>query len=254
MNTARWTTPLPTPRQAPRDTPPQATRRTVPPTTLHCTPPSSLRTVPRALPAAAGRAVPRHHPWTVALHWSSALAFVVAVVAMLWREAIEDSGLRVLLMDLHRQAGLFVLLAQPLRLAVRAWFGMAGPRPPLPPRLRRAAQVAHAAIYCLLLALPLLGVLATQAHAIELRLFGGLHLPVLVAADAELADALGDGHAMLAWALLALVAAHVVAALWHHFVRRDSVLRAMLPAPRQREPRRGRQAFSPRPERVTPPT
>ena len=41
---------------------------------------------------------------------------------------------------------------------------------------------------------------------------------------------LGEAHETAAWALIGMVALHAAAALWHHFVRRDNVLRAMLPA------------------------
>jgi cytochrome b561 len=39
----------------------------------------------------------------------------------------------------------------------------------------------------------------------------------------------GDVHTVAMWTLLALVVLHVLAALYHHFVRRDDVLRRMLP-------------------------
>jgi hypothetical protein len=62
-----------------------------------------------------------------------------------------------------------------------------------------------------------------------LWLFGAVPMPSLVAPDPDVADALVDFHAWGAWALFALVGAHAGAALWHHFVRRDGVLAAMLP-------------------------
>ena len=79
------------------------------------------------------------------------------------------------------------------------------------------------------MALPVVGWVLTSAHGISLNLFGVVHLPQLVAADSELADTLSDYHVWLSWVLLALVVMHVGAALWHHFVRRDAVLKAMLP-------------------------
>ena len=40
---------------------------------------------------------------------------------------------------------------------------------------------------------------------------------------------LGSAHAVLAYSALGLLVLHVSAALWHHFVRRDAVLRRILP-------------------------
>jgi cytochrome b561 len=40
-------------------------------------------------------------------------------------------------------------------------------------------------------------------------------------------------HELVAYLLVALVALHALAALFHHFVRRDNVLNAMLPGRRR---------------------
>ena len=60
-------------------------------------------------------------------------------------------------------------------------------------------------------------------------MFGFIPLPDLVAADSDLADTLSDYHIWAAWVLLSLLVPHVLAALWHHYIRRDGVLTAMLP-------------------------
>ncbi len=38
-----------------------------------------------------------------------------------------------------------------------------------------------------------------------------------------------ESHETLAWIAIALIVIHVSAALYHHFLRRDGVLRRMLP-------------------------
>jgi cytochrome b561 len=178
---------------------------------------------------AAPRPAHRHGTGTIALHWFSALAMLVSLASIWARDVFENDALRTALMGLHRQAGLAVLLMLALRLALRLRDGLANHAGPLPLALRLAAQAAHLALYAILLALPLLGLAASQAHAVTVRLLGVLPLPTLVRPDAELADHLSDLHMASAWVLVALVAAHVAAALWHHLVRRDGVLVAMLP-------------------------
>jgi cytochrome b561 len=171
----------------------------------------------------------RHSSGTIALHWFSAGAMLVALVSIWTRDFFENDALRTALMGLHRQAGLAVLMTLALRLALRWRDGLANHAGPLPLAVRLAAQAAHLALYAILLALPLLGLAASQAHAVSVRLLGVLPLPTLVRPDAELADHLSDLHMLSAWVLVALVAAHIGAALWHHLVRRDGVLVAMLP-------------------------
>jgi cytochrome b561 len=171
----------------------------------------------------------RHSWWTITLHWASVAAILLATTAILWRELIDDEPLRVQLMDLHRQAGLFVLAALGLRLLVRFGVGMADHAGEMPALMRWAARGAHLALYVMLLALPVVGWAASNAHAVRVKLFGLLTLPSLVGDDPDLADTLTDIHLWMSWGLLLLVVAHAGAACWHHYVRRDGVLAAMLP-------------------------
>jgi cytochrome b561 len=184
----------------------------------------------------------RHSPATMILHWTSALAIVLAVAAIYYRDVTDDRSLRILLMTWHRQLGLFVLIALVLRLAARHFFGFANQTSRMTGLMRGAAATTHLALYALLIALPILGLAATSAKGISLRLFGLVPLPDLTAADPDVADTLLNYHMWAAWVLFALVAVHAGAALWHHLIVRDGVLRAMWPrtaAPGERKRRAG---------------
>jgi len=179
--------------------------------------------------ASASPAIERHPPVTRALNWATAVILVVSVSAILYRETTEQKTVRQVLMELHRQLGLLVLLILVARVAVRSVKGLVNNAPGLSAGVRRAATLAHWSMYGVLAGLSLLGWALCNAHAIHLRLFGVIRLPDLVAADSDLADTLSDYHIWAAWVLLALVVPHVLAALWHHYIRRDGVLIAMLP-------------------------
>ena len=58
-------------------------------------------------------------------------------------------------------------------------------------------------------------------------------LPPVVGPDKLLAKKAMAAHELVACLLVALVALHAGAALFHHFVRRDNVLKAMLPGRRR---------------------
>jgi len=179
--------------------------------------------------ASASLAIERHPLVTRVLHWATAVILVVSVSAILYRETTEQKTVRQVLMELHRQLGLLVLLVLVARVAVRSVKGLVNHAPGLGAGVRRAATLAHWSMYGVLAGLSLLGWALCNAHAIHLRLFGVIRLPDLVAADSDLADTLSDYHIWAAWVLLALVVPHVLAALWHHYIRRDGVLTAMLP-------------------------
>jgi cytochrome b561 len=179
----------------------------------------------------------KHPMLIVALHWGSVIAILVAVGVMFARDAIEGTTARQILLQVHRQLGLAVLVIVGVRILIRLTKSLADHAPGMSTIMRLAARGAHVLLYGLLVALPVVGWALTNAHDISLSFLGVVHLPKLVSADSEFADTLSDYHIWLSWALLASVAMHAAAALWHHFVRRDAVLHAMLPG-RSRERRR----------------
>lgn len=168
----------------------------------------------------------------VVLHWLTLLCVVSGVGLILIRDEVAGRAMRQWLLDGHRHVGVLVLLLFVARVALRI---RSGKLPPTgdPSRLTHAAAaLVHAALYALLLALPLLGWALNDALGKPAHLLG-VALPALVGADEDLADELLAWHQDAAWLLLGLVLLHAAAALWHHFVLRDGVLRTMLPKPRR---------------------
>ena len=58
--------------------------------------------------------------------------------------------------------------------------------------------------------------------------FGLFHVPQITSPDKAAAAAYEDRHIFFAYVLLALIAIHVAAVAWHHFVRRDRVAARMV--------------------------
>lgn len=161
------------------------------------------------------------------LHWLTVLCVTAAAAIILLRDEVSGRALRTWLLEGHRHFGLIVLVLFVVRLVVRL---RAAKLPPIamPPVMRLAARATHVALYLLLLAMPLLGWAMCSAGDQDVHFFG-LTLPRLVAPDDDLADRLQALHVDAAWVLLALVCLHIGAALFHHFGRRDGLLRRMWP-------------------------
>jgi cytochrome b561 len=129
----------------------------------------------------------------------------------------------------HKSVGITILGLAIVRLLWR-WLN---PTPSLPDTLkpyeRTLASLTHAALYILLFAMPLSGWMMSSARGFPVSWFGFIQLPDLVPKNKPLYDAMLETHETLAWALFTIVALHVLAALKHHFMLKDNVLRRMLP-------------------------
>ncbi len=164
------------------------------------------------------------------LHWLMALGIIGTFALGTYMQDLPLSPTKLQLYSWHKWAGvtLFVLLI--LRLAWR----ITHPAPPLPATmpaaLRLAAHAAHWVLYALMIMIPLSGWLMSSAKGFQTVWFGVLPLPDLVGKDKALGDLLQEVHETLNFTLLAILLAHVGAALKHHFIDRDDVLTRILPA------------------------
>lgn len=168
----------------------------------------------------------RYTPVAVALHWLLALMIVTAFCVGLYMADLPLSPTRIKLFNWHKWAGVTILTLSALRLLWRLTH-----RPPAdlpaPAWQQRAAHIVHGGLYALFFAVPLVGWAYSSAAGFPVVLYGVLPLPDFVLHDKALAEAIKPWHGALAYALAALVAAHVAAALQHHFLAKDGLLRRM---------------------------
>jgi cytochrome b561 len=80
---------------------------------------------------------------------------------------------------------------------------------------------------------PALGLLHTNARGQRVDVYFLGELPAVVGPDKILAEQAMAAHEFGAYLLVTLIVLHAAAALFHHFVRRDNVLNAMLPGRRR---------------------
>ncbi|MBM3486933.1 MAG: cytochrome b [Alphaproteobacteria bacterium] len=161
-------------------------------------------------------------------HWLTVVLLAGSFALGLSMVDLDLSPRKLELYAWHKWIGVTVLGGTALRLGWR----LLRPPPDLPPMPAwqcRLARLGHAALYALLLAVPVAGWAMSSALGVPVVWLGLVTLPDLVAADEATGEALRRVHALLARALLVLIAVHVAAALHHALVRRDGVLARMLP-------------------------
>ena len=171
----------------------------------------------RAEPIGLGQpydAVSRTFHWLVVALVLAQITIALVLPTILPKSA-EDS-----ITAWHLATGSTILLVMLLRLAWRLTHPMPPAPTDLPPALRVLARGTHWAFYLVLILLPLLGWMAANAYGAT---------PWLLAPNQAVAETIGTAHKAVATLLLALIALHVSGALYHALVKRDGVIRRMLP-------------------------
>ncbi|MFI4889298.1 MAG: cytochrome b [Steroidobacterales bacterium] len=163
----------------------------------------------------------------IALHWWVFVLVVVVGVLGLLHDSWPDKT-QAFWINLHALCGLLLWIFVIARLQWRR----SHPPPALPPDAdgltRRISAPVHRVLYALLLVIPVIGIVTFVWHgrAFDFGLFVvdfGVHKNRAIFHPTE------NIHGYLAYALFAIAGLHALAALWHHFVRNDGVLRRMWP-------------------------
>lgn len=166
---------------------------------------------------------------SVSLHWLM-LALLVAVYACIELRELYPKGTdtREALKQWHFTLGLLVFCLVWLRLAARVLGDTPEIHPALPAWQWPLLKLMHLFLYLLMLLMPVAGWVILSAGGKPVPFFG-LELPPLVAPDDALAGLVKSWHVTIGSAGYVLIALHTLAALYHHYVRRDNTLRRMLP-------------------------
>lgn len=162
------------------------------------------------------------------MHWAVAALIIAGFALGEYMGDLAVSPTKLRLYSYHKWLGVTVFALAVTRLAWRAFHAP----PPFPQKMpsweRAAAKAAHALLYALIFAIPVIGWLASSAHGFQTVYLGVVPIPDLLAKNKELADLLEEVHEQLNHALFLLVIAHIGAALKHHFIDKDDILRRML--------------------------
>jgi len=166
---------------------------------------------------------------TRALHWIVAAMVLGLFAHGLWLEDIPDDAAHFQVW-LHSAVGISLLAIAVL--AFVWWLFNVVPAEPTaaPEWQRRAARIAHWALYALIFGVTISGwaLTGSMREPVGIDLFGFIGVPQLVAPGSGGHELFEEAHEILSNVLIALVAVHVVAALYHHFILRDAVLWRML--------------------------
>ena len=171
-----------------------------------------------------------HYPPTSKLlHWLIAACVLITIPVAIAMDRMSEGPAQDALYNLHKSLGVLIFLLMVLRLINRVVTGAPAPDPSIERWQRAASSAVHGLLYVLLVAMPIGGYLANSAYGASTPFFGLFELPAIIGKNEALSDKLFAVHTWTGWAVGVLALMHIGAALQHHFIHRDNVLRRMLP-------------------------
>jgi cytochrome b561 len=126
-----------------------------------------------------------------------------------------------MLYQYHKSLGIVAFVLVVLQLLMRRR-GVPPYDPPLSFVLRLPSRLVHWLMILGVLAMPILGYLATAAGGFPVQFFD-MTLPSLISENKDLSALLFKYHAWVGWALLGLVGIHLAATFLHVSIARDTV-------------------------------
>ena len=173
--------------------------------------------------------VVRYAPVLRRLHWLMAILVALGYLFIEQRGLFErGSAPRAAMVQTHFWIGLTIFALAWWRLVSRRRHGAPPISPALPRPQALVSGLLHVALYGFLIVMPVLGLCTAWLDGKALLLpFTDIALPALLAPDEALAHQVEDLHKSIGEIFYWVIGLHVVAALYHHFLRRDDTLRRM---------------------------
>jgi cytochrome b561 len=159
------------------------------------------------------------------LHWlTAALVFCALFIGFVMVNSISEYATLIMI---HRTLGVTILVVVLVRVVNR----LTHRAPALPATVgaleRKIVVLSEVSLYALLLLQPLIGWAMVSAAGGPVVVFGSVRLPRIAPFDAQLFWLLRQAHSVVAYALMAAIAAHVSAILLHTLTLRDRMIERM---------------------------
>ena len=164
-----------------------------------------------------------YHVFSKSIHWITALLILGLLFIGFYMSTLTFSEDKLSLYGWHKSFGLLVLILTGVRVV---WHVVK--RKPVPLNTHKKwehlfARLVHIFLYLALFIMPLSGWVMSSAGDFTVKFFG-YHMPDLTQKSEALFNSSRELHEILAYILLLIIGLHMVGALKHHFVDRDTTL------------------------------
>lgn len=165
-------------------------------------------------------------------HWVIGTLVLLQVYFIYWREWVlppKSPIANFYISGLHEPVGMLIL---PLATLWIVW-RLATVRPLFPSSMPGweilAAKTAHFLLYTAIIVMPISGLVMAVAAGYPPNFFGLYQVPAFIEKSHELSHFFSSVHTIAAYITISVVVLHILAALKHHFMDRDDILKRMLP-------------------------
>lgn len=169
------------------------------------------------------------------LHWVMAIIFIAAWLIGFYSGNFlsydVDGSFKGNVITLHKNIATVIIFL----VVVRIFWRYTHPAPQLPDTMSKTmktlAHLGHLMLYLMLIALPLTGALFSWSADHPVPVLYLFNIPRMLDANPEVLAIVKPLHIYLSWFVGVLILGHVAAALKHHFIDKDNILKSMLKRP-----------------------
>lgn len=162
-------------------------------------------------------------------HWTIGIAIIALIIVGLTADSFPME-IRFPMIMTHKAVGAIVLGLVVLRVLWVTFQTKPNAPVGMSPSLYKFVSFGHALLYGFMVLMPLSGWLMSNAAGYPVSIFGFYTLPELTAKNEAMAGMFHAVHEFAGYGLIAMLAAHILAAIWHHVVKKDDTLQRMLPS------------------------
>lgn len=161
-------------------------------------------------------------------HWGAGLIVIALLGIGLYMGEMPDGPDKFFMYFMHKSFGITILGLMILRVLWR----FMNQQPALPLNMgsgmKFASRLEHFALYILVFTMALSGWFMSSSAGYAVNYFGLFEVPNLIGENQNLKGVFAEIHEIAAWGLIALLVLHITAALYHHFIRGDDILKRMV--------------------------
>lgn len=165
---------------------------------------------------------------TKLFHWIMAIMIIGVVTVGFIMTRLAPSDFKWSLYGNHKATGVVLLSLIPLRILWRLFSKIPKLPETVPSWQRLAAHANIFLLYVLMVVMPLSGFLMSVMSGRSIDMFGLFTIEGFEKNQA-LSSQAHEIHMTIAWGIAGLIVLHTLGALYHHFIRKDNVLKRMLP-------------------------